>query len=593
MKSDSQKMVVDAVTIEIVGNLLLSIAEETGVIIIKSAYSTNIKERRDISTAIIDPDGNMVAQAEHMPVHLGSLLGVVKEIYKKFPKDTVKPGEMFVVNDPYNGGGNHLPDIVVAAPAFSGAKMIGWVANVAHHSDIGGKVAGSTSGDSVSIFQEGIKIPIVKICKNSEIDHDILDILLANTRVPHERYGDFTAQVAANKIGICRLEEAYCKYGDCLIDCMKELQNYAERRLRSAIAAMPDGEYTFTDYMDNGGAAYPDPLQITVKVTIKDDFMDFDFTGTVNQIEAPINVPFSSLLATVFYSLKALAGPDIPSNAGIYKAFRVNAPQGTLINPVNPAPVGLMMDTCQRLPDVIFGALAPVTPERIVAGCNGACTTAIFIGNDSSNKDNYFIYHDVVAGGSGASRHADGLSGVQVHMTNSSNMPVEALEVEFPIITIKKYKLRRDSGGAGRFRGGLGIEREFEIMADNIRFNGFGDRQKFQPWGLEGGCNGAAGAFFHRGSDGRETKLPNKCTNYPVKKGDTITVLSPGSGGYGDPVQRTAEKVLEDVVEEKVSLENAREQYKVAISAGDHKNYRIDAALTAKLRQSKPKGDRA
>jgi N-methylhydantoinase B len=588
MKSNHQNNQVDAVTIEIVGNLLLSIAEETGVIIIKSAYSTNIKERRDISTAIIDPDGNLVAQAEHMPVHLGSLLGVVKEIYKKFPKETINPGEMFIVNDPYSGGGNHLPDIVVAAPAFRGVKMIGWVANVAHHSDIGGKVAGSTSGDAVSIFQEGIKIPIVKVCKNDEIDQNILDILLANTRVPHERYGDLTAQVAANKIGIRRLQESYDKYGDRLIDCMKELQNYAERRLRSVIAEMPDGEYSFTDYMDNGGSAYPEPLLITVKITIKGDFMNFDFTGTANQIEAPINVPFSSLLATVFYSLKALIGPDIPSNAGIYNAFGVNVPKGALINPTNPAPVGLMMDTCQRLPDVIFGALAPVVPERIVAGCNGACTTAIFIGNDSSNKDNYYIYHDVVAGGSGASHHADGLSGVQVHMTNSSNMPIEALEIEFPIITIKKYKLRSDSGGAGEFRGGLGIEREFEIMADNIRFNGYGDRQKFQPWGLEGGGDGAAGAFFHHSVDGKVTQLSNKCTNYPLRKGDTITVMSPGSGGYGDPLRRPVAKVLEDVVEGKVSIEKARELYRVAIVAAAGQEYRIDEAQTRQLRRVNP-----
>ena len=369
-----------AVTVEIVGNLLLSIAEETTVAIIKSAYSTNIKERRDVSTAIIDPSGNMVAQAENLPIHLGSLLTFVHGIYKKFPRESIMPGEMFIGNDPYNGGGNHLPDIAVAAPAFFGKKLIGWVVNMAHHSDIGGKVPGSTSGDAVSIFQEGIKIPIIRICKEDKIIDSVMDILLANTRVPKERSGDLIAQISANHVGVRRMTEAYEKYGDLLLECMGELQNYAERRLRSAISILKKGEYTFTDYMDTAGSAHPDPLPITVKITIFNDSMVFDFTGTCPQVEAPINVPYNSLLATVFYSIKALLGADIPSNAGIYRTFKVIAPKGCLVNAVHPAPVGVMIDTCQRIPDVIFGALAPAVPERIIAGCNSACTTAVFTG---------------------------------------------------------------------------------------------------------------------------------------------------------------------------------------------------------------------
>lgn len=587
MSKTGSKRKVDAVTVEIVGNLLLSIAEETGAVIIKSAYSTNIKERKDVSTGIIDSEGNMVAQAEHLAIHLGSFLGVVKEIYKRYPKEKIKPGEMYIVNDPYNGGGNHLPDIAVAAPVFAGGKLIGWVANVAHHSDIGGKVPGSTSGDAVSIFQEGLKIPIIRICRDSEVNPDVMDLFLANTRVPEERYGDMTAQISANKIGIRRMLEAYDKYGDLLLDCMDELQNYAERRLRSVIAKMPDGEYRFTDYMDNGGANYPDPLPITTRITIKGDDIVFDFTGTCPQVEAPINVPYSSLLACVFYSLKALIGPDVPSNAGIYRVFKVIAPKGTLVNPVHPAPVGVMIDTCQRIPDVIFGALAPVVPERIIAAGNGACTTAVFTGDDPKRPGECYIYHEVVAGGSGAGKHSDGLSGVQVHMTNTSNMPVEALEIEFPIITINKYKFRRDSGGAGDFRGGLGIEREFEIMADGVSFTGLGDRQKFQPWGLEGGLDGASGAFFHCPKNGEIKKLPNKCTGYPVEKGDIVRVYSPGSGGYGNPLKRPVEKVLEDIIEDKVSMESAEELYGVIVTKDGSGRYSIDLPKTSKLRKSR------
>ncbi len=574
----------DAVTVEIVGNLLLSIAEETTVSIIKSAYSTNIKERRDVSTAIIDPDGNMVAQAENLAIHLGSLLTFVKGLYKKFPRESIVPGDMFIGNDPYNGGGNHLPDIVLAAPAFAGTKLIGWVVNMAHHSDIGGKVPGSTSGDATSIFQEGIKIPIIRICKDEAIISSVMDMLLANTRVPTEHYGDLIAQISANRVGVRRMTETYEKYGDLLLECMVELQNYAERRLRHAISTLKKGVYTFTDYMDTAGLAHPDPLPITVKITIEDNSMVFDFTGTCPQVEAPINVPYNSLLATVFYSMKALVGADIPSNAGIYRTFKVIAPEGCLVNSTHPAPVGVMIDTCQRLPDVIFGALAPAVSERIIAGCNSACTTAVFTGNDPDNKDHVFIYHEAIAGGSGASRHSDGLSAVQVHMTNTSNMPVEALEFEFPLITIKKYALRKDSGGAGEYRGGLGIQREFEIMNDGVRYTGLGDRQKFQPWGLEGGRDGYGGAYYLHSVDGSVTHLPSKCTGLPVKKGDVIEVLTPGSGGYGDPVKRPPEKVLEDVLEEKVSPEKALELYRVAVRIRENGTYELDAEETKRMR---------
>ncbi|GAQ24720.1 hydantoinase B/oxoprolinase family protein [Tepidanaerobacter syntrophicus] len=575
---------VDAVTMEVVGNLLLSIAEEVTTIIIKSAYSTNIKERRDVSSGIMDPEGNMVAQAENLAIHLGSLLTFIKELYKRHPKETIKPGDMFIGNDPYNGGGNHLPDIVVAAPAFEGETMIGWVVNMAHHSDIGGKVPGSTSGDATSIYQEGLKLPIIRICENDKVLDNVMDLILANTRVPRERYGDLIAQISANRVGVRRLKEAYARYNMILLDCMEELQNYAERRLRTVISDLKEGIYKFTDYMDNGGERYPDPLPITVTITIKNNFIDFDFTGTCDQVEAPVNVPYNSLLATVFYSLKALLGPDIPSNAGIYRAFKVYAPKGCLVNPVHPAPVGVMIDTCQRLPDVIFGALAPAVPDRILAAGNGACTSIVFTGMLNNNPDQFFIYHEAIAGGSGASKHADGLSGVQVHMTNTSNMPIEASEIEFPIVRIKKYGLRMNSGGAGENRGGLGIIREFEVISDGVSCTCLGDRQKFSPWGLEGGKNGASGAFYHILPDGTEIRLPNKCTDHPVNKGDIIRVLTPGAGGYGDPVKRLPQKVLQDVLEGKVSLESAKNDYKVLILQDENGNLAIDEKETTKLR---------
>lgn len=578
------KKKVDPVITEIVGNLLLSIAEETGFAIIRSAYSTNIKERRDISTAVFDPEGNMVAQAEHVAMHLGSLLGIVKEVYKNFDREDIREGDMFIGNDPYNGGGTHLPDITVVAPAFSDDKLIGWVANLAHHSDVGGKVPGSTSGDAVSIFQEGTKIPLVRICKDGEICNDIVNIIMANSRIPNERYGDLQAQIAANRVGIRRMLEAYCRYGYTLIESMYQLQDYAEKKLKAGISKLPDGIYTFTDYMDDAGIACPDPLKISVEIIKSGDNMTLDFKGTAKQVEGPINVTYNGLLATVFYSLKALIDPSIPSNAGIYRAFNVVCEKGLLINAENPAPVGERIDTCQRVADVIFGALAPAVPERAIACCNSSVTSAIFSGTDPKDKDKFFVYLEVVAGGSGASKHSDGLSGVQVHMTNTSNLPIEALEMEFPLVLVQKYALRKDSGGAGKNRGGLGIVREFEIMYDGISYTGLGDRQKFAPWGLEGGSHGAGGAYYLCRKDGSEERLTSKCTDILLKKGDVIKVCTPGAGGYGDSITREPNKVLIDVIEGKVSIEMAKDIYRVSVTAKDG-TYVLNEEETKLLRE--------
>jgi N-methylhydantoinase B len=550
---------IDAVTVEITGNLLLSIAEEMGVTLIKSAYSTNIKERRDISTAIFDEQGNMVAQAEHVPMHLGSLLGIIKEIYKKFPPITIRKGDMFIGNDPYNGGGTHLPDITIAAPVFSRERLIGWVANLAHHSDVGGKVPGSTSGDATSIFQEGLKIPLVYLCREGVLNKDIVDFIQSNSRLPEERYGDLQAQIAANRVGIKRMEEAYGKYGNKLTASMAELQEYAERRLRAGIARLKDGVYNFTDYIDDAGIASPNPIKITVEVTVKGDELSLNFAGTDNEVAGPVNVTKNGLLATAFYSLKALIDPSIPSNAGIYRAFTVQTQPGMIVDARNPASVGERIDTCMRVADVIFGALAPAVGERAMAGCNSSCTSAIFstVGEDGR----FYVYLETIAGGSGAQRDMDGLSGVQVHMTNTSNLPIEALETEFPFLMVRKYRLLPDTGGAGMYRGGLGIEREFMALKDDILYTGLGDRQVYQPWGLDGGLSGAGGGYWLTRPGAEPVRLPSKCTDVRINRGDIITVHTPGAGGYGNPLCRQPEAIRRDIFEGRVTEEKAVELY--------------------------------
>lgn len=575
---------IDTVTVEVVRNLLMSIAEETYGIIVRSAYSTNMKERRDVCTAVIDPDGNSVAQVESLAALLGSMLSVVPNIYEKFGRENVKPGDMFIANDPYHGGGNHLPDVVIAAPAFAGDKLVGWIANIAHHSDIGGKVPGSTSGDADSIFQEGLRIPVIRIREGGQLLDSVMDLLLDNTRVPQEREGDLTAQMSANLIGVQRIQEAYARYGDVLIGCMRELVTYSERRVRAVVSTLPDGEYCYTDYVDGCGDKYPDPLPIQVKVTIAGDDLTVDFTGTASQIKAPINVPYPCTKAAVFFSVKALMGDDIPANEGINRAIRIIAPKGCIVNPTEPSPIGAQIDCQQRIPDAIFGALASVFPDRVVTAGNGACTTTILAGDGAIGTDSVFIFHEVIAGGSGASLRYDGLSGVQVNMTNTSNMPIEATEMEFTKILARRYELMEDTGGPGELRGGLGIQRELEVLQDDVLYTGLGDRHRFHPWGLAGGKEGASGAFYRvSAADGSIAKMGHKTTSLPLRKGDVIRVITPGAGGYGSPKRRPAEKVLQDVMEKKVSLQAAREEYGVVIrSDGGH--LEIDWPATQELR---------
>ena len=301
----------DAVMVEIIGNLMMSIAEETCLSIIKSAYSTNIKERRDVSSAVVGPDGSLVAQADYLPMHLNAFLTFVPYIYEHYERSAIQPGDMFIGNDPYHGGGNHLPDIVVAEPVFGGGKIIGWIVNMAHHSDIGGMVPGSTSSYAESLFQEGIRIPVIRICNGGKLNEDVKNLLLGNTRARVERDGDLTAQISSNHVGARRMREAYQKYGDNLIACLDELEKYSERRLRAVIKDVPDGTYSYTDFIDDAGENHPEPLQVAVDITVHGDSLTFDFTRTCKQIKAPMNVSYNTLLACCFYSLKVLFGADI------------------------------------------------------------------------------------------------------------------------------------------------------------------------------------------------------------------------------------------------------------------------------------------
>lgn len=520
------------ILVEIVGNQLLSVAEEMGATLVRAAYSTNIKERKDCSTAVFNARGEMIAQAEHIPMHLGSLLGAVEATLEKFPPHAILPGDMFMTNDPYMGGGSHLPDITMVAPVFLGTQLAGFVANIAHHADVGGKVPGSTSGDNTSIFQEGIRIPLVRVVHEGRIVQDVVDFLLLNSRTPKERRGDLNAQIAANRVGVRRLEQILTHLGiEAFERITADLLDYSEKLMRAGISTLKDGVYEFIDYMDDDGIQLDKPVPIAVTIHIEGDRARLDFSGCSPQVEGPINVPLNGLLATVFYCFKALVGPDIPSNHGIYRVLDVHAPSGSIVNCRPPAPVGQRIDVCQRVADVIFGAMAPAAPDRVLAACNSSVTTATFSGVHPETGE-FYVYLETIAGGSGAHSKGDGLSGVQVHMTNTSNLPIEALESEYPLL-VERYRLREGSGGAGKFRGGLGIQRDIRALHDGVTFSGLGDRQQIPPWGLAGGGPGAPGEFVLIPKDGDPVKLPSKVSNVKLNRDDCISVRTPGAGGYG------------------------------------------------------------
>ncbi|WP_158735926.1 hydantoinase B/oxoprolinase family protein [Alteribacillus sp. YIM 98480] len=552
---------IDPITVEVMGNALLSIAEEMSVTLVRTSYSTNIKERKDSSTAIFNAKGETIAQAAAIPVHLGSMLGICKEILAKYPLDQINPGDMFVANDPYNGGGTHLPDITIAQPVFKDGEIQAFVANIAHHSDVGGKVAGSSSGDCTSIFQEGLRIPPIKICSKGIINQDIIDMILLNCRTPKERLGDLWAQIASNRIGENRIEELINKYGKFMFkEGLEAFLKYAENKIRDGIKQIPNGVYEFTDYLDDDGIELTKKhLPIKVSVKVQEDHIILDFTGSVKQVKGGINVVKTALYATIYYALKAIIDSEIPSNAGYYRAIEVIAPEGTIVNATPPAAVGGRTDTCQRIVDVIYGALAKAVPEKVVAGCNSAVTTVLFSGTDPRNN-NFFVYPESLGGGLGARSNKDGIDGVHVHVTNSSNLPIECLEMEYPIM-IEKFEFIKDSGGAGKYRGGLGIRRDYKITVP-MEFASHADRQKNAPWGLLGGKPGKTGKFvINPGTKEEKILQSGKVSEIELKPGDILSAQTPGSGGYGLPSEREEKRIKEDILLEKTTLHQAEKDY--------------------------------
>ncbi len=532
----------DPIKLEIFKHLFASIAEEMGTVLRKASYSPNIKERRDYSCAVFNSRGQMIAQAAHIPVHLGSMPLSVQAAIDHF-SDDMQPGDVVILNDPFRGG-THLPDITMISPVYAAAftgvprvssSLLGFVASRAHHADVGGITPGSMPV-AREIYQEGLIIPPVKIKKAGNIEQAILDLILANVRTPQERHGDLLAQIASNQRGEERLSEMIDRYSLEEVDeAEDELLAYSERLTRSLISSLPDGEYGFTDFLDDDGVS-DSPVPITVRIVIHGDAATVDFTGSAPQQAGSVNAVQAITLSAVYYVFRCLLGLDVPNNSGCLAPITVIAPAGTVVNALPPAPVaGGNVETSQRIVDVLLGALAQACPEKIPAASQGTMNNLTIGGQlPGSNplkpmSKGAFAYYETIGGGMGARPGSAGPSAVHSHMTNTLNTPIEALEYAYPLRLIR-YQVREGSGGEGKYRGGDGIIREIQVLTD-CQVTLLSERRRMPPYGLAGGEPGQPGENVLIRA-GNEVRLTGKGA-FELSAGDILSIRTPGGGGFG------------------------------------------------------------
>ncbi len=523
-------MKVNPILLEVFKNRFSSISEEMGVTLNRTGFSPNIKERRDFSCAVFDSDGDMIAQAAHIPVHLGSMPMSVKSAIESV---TWEPDDMVILNDPFKGG-THLPDITIVAPVFAGgATPSFYVANRAHHADVGGMSSGSMPLSS-SIFQEGVIIPPLKIVEGGEIDAKLMSFILNNVRTPTEREGDFAAQIMSNITGVRRTLELIDKYSLKTVDSYaRSLLDYAERVTRHTIEGIPDGTYSFEDFLDDDGIG-SERIRIAVTITIDGPLATIDFTESDPQARGSVNAVSSITLSAVLYVFRTLIGKDVPTNAGCLRPLEVLTRKGSVVDALPPAPVaGGNVETSQRIVDVVLGALSRAIPDRIPAASQGTMNNTT-IGGIDSRTGKPFAYYETIGGGMGASINSDGESAVHSHMTNTLNTPIEALEYSYPFL-VTEYSVRRGTGGDGKHRGGDGIVREIELLSE-AEITVLSERRKIQPYGLFGGKAGAAGKNTIMRS-GKPEELGGKFSTM-LHEGDVVRIETPGGGGYGEKGNR-------------------------------------------------------
>lgn len=567
-------MSLDPVTFQLIRTSIDTIVDEMTLLMVRTSYSGNIRDGMDFSTAVCDARGQIIAQGVCIALQLGSIPDAMAVVLDKFKGD-IHPGDVFILNDPYRGG-SHLSDIFVFLPLFVGAELVAFLVVVADHLDVGGRVPGSRAVDSVEVYQEGLRIPPLKLYDRGKEVSAVFELIAINVRVPTKVLGDLRSSVAACEAAASLLSATTAKHGlDQVKAFFSEVLDYSERITRQIISAIPDGRYHFVDHIDDSVTSVK-PVRIQVTLDVKGDGLRFDLTGSSAQVRAAINATFSFTKSAVYAAVRTLLPPDLPNNAGFFRPIEVVAPLGTILNPREPAPVASRGVTGFRVIDAALGALAQALPERVPAASEGGTSSFRLGGTDESGRA--FIIWDSMTGTWGGRPDRDGIDGCAHFAGNLANVPVEVLEAEFPV-RILRYALRRDSGGPGRFRGGMGLEREWELLAPEATATIRADRAKFAPWGVAGGAPGQLSQNIL--NPHREAKaLPSKITG-PLKQGDRLLHLQASGGGYGDPLNRDPAAVLADWRDDRISLTHAAEAYGTVIDADSRT---VDTAATAALR---------
>jgi N-methylhydantoinase B len=567
---------VNPLTLSVIWGALQSIAVEIGTTVHRTAYSEQAREGQDFSVALFDPRGEMVAQGPYSPGHMGAMSFAVRNALRAHPVETLHPGDAVLLNDPLLGSG-HFPDFFITQPAFLDGQLIGFAVNILHHTDVGGQRPGSQGVVGIfDYFQEGLRIPPTKICAGYRENAEVVGIIAANTRTPEKVLGDLRAQLGALRVGEQRLQQLAERYGrETLSAAMQEIQDRTEASMRTAISGISDGVYDFEDFLDDYGPS-TDPLKVRVTVTVSGDRIGIDYRGSSAQTASGLNSYINYTRSYSYAAIKCLTDPLGPMNEGALRPIRVEAPEGSFLNPRPPAGGGPRAIICYRIFEAVIGALAPALPDRVVAASSHFANPT-FGGYDPS-RGRRFVAYELVLSGTGARAGKDGCEGMATAF-NASNIPVEAQEANHPII-VERFELIPDSAGAGKYRGGCGIRRDMKFLADDGKLTNLSERQRFAPYGLFGGKSGVlARTVINPG--------PNECTvhgkaSIEFQHGDVISFQQSGAGGYGPPFERDPARVLEDVLEGYVSIEHARREYGVVI---DPAGLTVDRPATERVRR--------
>lgn len=553
-------MRVDPITFEVVNNALISVSEQMAATILRTSYSTVIREMLDYSTAVFDPQGRIIAQSCRIPIHLNSMSRSLRTTLEEaFPVDAWRPGDIVVTNDPYRGG-QHLPDIQTFLPVFSGGELIAICGTLGHHLDVGGMRPGSYAGDAREIYQEGLRIPPIKVFEEGRLNERLFALIESNIRQPGMTIGDLRAQTAALEIGRKGVLELVDRYGiDGLRDCMEDAIEASEGRLRDKLCELPAGRFEGTWFVDDDGVE-DEPIKVVTAITIGGGSIHVDFTGTDRQRRSPINATISSCESATYFAILAILDPTIPANYGVYKPITITAPEGTVVNAQPPAAVVGRNAITHTIVNAMMMALSQVVPERITAGYYGMSNVYILSGDDGSGR-NSWIFFDIEVGGGGARHNKDGLDCYSQGIHNLANTPIEMVEMTYPL-RFRRYEFLPDTGGAGKYRGGLGVRRDIEFLGDTGSLETQFDKFKVAPFGLFGGGSGATGKLMLNPDGPEPRELRSKTVNCRLKSGDVISISTQGGGGYGEPGERSAAAIERDIREGKVSVENARELYK-------------------------------